>query len=136
MTRALIPALLLSATIGAGCQVLCGGPVAEYCADHPCPGTWTEAMQVATTDTGGDAFDCETEDMLLAHGYMMGRNLVYDKVTEELVTVQEWSDIEEYCGDTSFTRTWGEEYSCKRACTHEPELADARIPLCDEAAAR
>ncbi len=133
-TRAtMLTAVLLSAT---GCQLFCGGSLDEYCSSNACVWTWEEATAKATGDTGGELYGCSEGDMLMAHGYMMGRTHYYDGESGDLEAVVEWSDIEEYCGDSSFTRTWGEHGDCSWSCTYEEELESEHYPLCEEAQAR
>jgi hypothetical protein len=126
MTR-LLPLLLLT-----GCDLFCGGTLDAWCADHRCISTWEEALAQAATDTGGEALGCEEGENLLVLGYLSGKTLYYDGATDELVSVVLWSDIEEYCGDSSFEETWGEEVQCTWACTYEPETSRYTYPACGE----
>jgi hypothetical protein len=132
-------ALACSLILLVGCEVAgegpfgeCGGTLDAYCGTNDCVMTWDDAQAKAATDTGGDLYGCEEEAMLMAHGYMMGRTHYYDAASGELQAVVEWSDIEEYCMDSSFTQTWGEQPACTWACTYEEELVSSHYPMCEE----
>jgi hypothetical protein len=140
MDRTLLPSLLLAtlALPGIACDgvgnLFCGGTLNEFCGSNPCADTWEEALRKAESDTGDfELIGCTEEAMLMVHGYMMGRTHHYDAATGELSGVVEWSDIEEYCADTSYTREWGEALSCDRSCTYQEERVNEWQPLCEDA---
>jgi hypothetical protein len=124
--------LVLPLTLS-GCDVLCGGSLDEFCGEHACTLTWEEALLKADDDTGGAAYGCTEGDMLVVHGYLMGRNSYYDGESHDLVAVKQWSDVEEYCGDSSFSQVWGEAPECTAACYYGEEAGDwyGSLPPCE-----
>ncbi len=116
-----------------GCQAVCGGgTVAEFCAEHSCPGSWDEARDAATGDTGAGAFGCEDGDKLATLGYLHGRHYLFDGQTEELVGVKEITDTSTWATRDPACRTWGEEIECTYRCSYEGEVQDDAYPVCEE----
>jgi hypothetical protein len=139
MHRSLPAALLLTALAlpSAACDGIknpfCGGSLDKFCGSNPCADTWEEALLKAQSDTGDfELIGCTEEAMLMVHGYMMGRTHYYDGASGELSAVVEWSDIQEFCADTSFTREWGEALPCDRSCTYQKERVSEYQPLCED----
>jgi len=135
-----LPVLLACCTLlplAIGCdglaQAFCGGDLDEYCGEHDCVWTWEEALLKAESDTGDrELVGCTEGDMLMAHGYLVGRTQYYDGASGALSAVVEWSDVEEYCSDSSFTRTWGEQPACTWECSYQEENASEQFPICEE----
>lgn len=138
-TEALVLTALALPT--AGCETIfgafCGGSLDEFCETHDCAWTWEAALARTQSDTGDwMPIGCEEEAMLVVQGYLMGKTSYYDGATGELQAVVQWSDVNDYCGGTSGSVTWGEEPDCTWACAYDEEDVWESLPLCEEAAAR
>lgn len=86
---------------------VCTGPMSEV--SQGCPATFTGSLNgiACVPNVMLGTYVCEDLTVLVGSGGYTGAWCVYDSTTHVLVGARESSDVNEYCGNSSFKRTAG-----------------------------